>query len=62
MGEVLDGHYLCIQLSRMSLYFLDDLSECWKYHFRGNGVFLQGFVKMVVKKKKCLVLKEEYYI
>jgi hypothetical protein len=34
MGGVLDGHYLCIQLSWMSLAFLDGLIACWKHHFR----------------------------
>jgi hypothetical protein len=42
MEEVLDGHYLCIQLSWMSLAFLDGLIACWKQDFRENGVFLEG--------------------
>jgi hypothetical protein len=46
MGVVLDGYYLCIQLSRMSLEFLNALSVCWKHVFRANGDFLEGLCKV----------------
>jgi hypothetical protein len=42
MGEVLDEHYFCIQLNRISLEFLDVLSVCWKHDFCANGAFLEG--------------------